>query len=404
MTDPVETSHQQRGTSSPAFCKRVLFVDQTAQLGGAELCLRDLLLARKANDRVVLLQHGPFEELLSGAGVDVVVKTLGGHGQEIRKESGLLSKLGASADVYRTSRAVARVANDMDVIYANTPKALVIAALASWLSRKPLIYHLHDILSIEHFSRSNLRLLVTLCNWSASRVIANSEASKVAFMNAGGRTPVSVCYNGFDPTPFDQWYRDRERHRSRLRTTLNLKDEPVVAVFGRFAPWKGQHVAIEAMRDLPGTHLLLIGDALFGEQEYKQQIEEMVCREGFSDRIHCLGFRNDVGPWMQAVDVVVHCSTAAEPFGRVIVEAMLSRRPVVASRAGGALEILEDGKTGLLASPGDSRELARCIRKLLAENADVSSQVDSAYRVACGRFGLQAISEQINWVIAESVR
>ncbi len=56
---------------------------------------------------------------------------------------------------------------------------------------------------------------------------------------------------------------------------------------------------------------------------------------------------------MKAVDIVVHTSIAPEPFGRVIVEGMLARKPVIATRAGGALETIDEGVTGLLVAPGD---------------------------------------------------
>ena len=233
---------------------------------------------------------------------------------------------------------------------------------ARWtgLAGKPLVYHLHDILSLEHFSRSNLWLLVGLANRRAGQVIANSEASRTAFLAAGGKTPVSVCYNGFDCQPFDAWHANRLENRRQHRSPWQLADQPVVGVFGRFAPWKGQHVAIDAIRALPGVHLLLVGDALFGEEEYKRKLLAMAEAPELAGRIHFLGFRDDVGELMQAVDVVAHCSTAPEPFGRVIVEAMLSRRPIVASRAGGAMEIVEHCVSGLLAEPGVRSHDAGC--------------------------------------------
>ena len=63
---------------------------------------------------------------------------------------------------------------------------------------------------------------------------------------------------------------------------------------------------------------------------------------------------------MKAVDIVVHTSIAPEPFGRVIVEGMLARKPVIATRAGGALEIIDEGVTGLLVTPAGTPDSVTC--------------------------------------------
>ncbi len=378
---------------------RILFVDQTAQLGGAELCLKDLVLARRAQDRVFLFQDGPLATILRSENVDVVTQAMGGGAEGIRKESGLWKKLAAPKAVFQLSRAVAKSATDTDVLYANTPKALVVAAIASWMSRRPLIYHLHDILSREHFSRSNLWLLVWLSNRTAAHVIANSESTKQAYVAAGGRAPTTVVYNGFDAGEFERYFADRLQARELRREQQLNESDIVIGVFGRFAPWKGQHVAIEAIKELENVHLWLVGEALFGEQDYQCELERAASEVSVAGRVHFLGFRSDVGPLMQATDIVVHCSTAPEPFGRVIVEAMLSRRPLVASCAGGAAEIIDDGRTGLLAEPGNAAHLTNRLREILADPTANAERVTQAFSTASKRFELQAIVAEIENIV-----
>ena len=79
--------------------------------------------------------------------------------------------------------------------------------------------------------------------------------------------------------------------------------------------------------------LLLVGDALFGEYEYLEQLHHQVKRLGLGDRVHFLGFRSDIPQLMSLCDLIAHTSTAPEPFGRVIVEGMLCGKPVVAAAA-----------------------------------------------------------------------
>jgi glycosyltransferase involved in cell wall biosynthesis len=88
-----------------------------------------------------------------------------------------------------------------------------------------------------------------------------------------------------------------------------------------------------------------------------------------TDRVRLLGFRDDVRSIMAAGDVFV-LPAKAEPFGLVLVEAMALGKPVIATRAGGPLDIVVPGATGLLVEPGSSAELAEAILALLADAAE----------------------------------
>ena len=144
--------------------------------------------------------------------------------------------------------------------------------------------------------------------------------------------------------------------QSALRAQLGLPTGRLIGIFGRLTRWKGQHIALEALRSLPGVHLVIVGEALFTEDDraYREELQRTAEEPGLQGRVHFLGFRSDVTALLQAMDVVVHCSVAAEPFGRVIVESMLAGTPVVATRGGGVDEIITDGQDGFLVPPGRS--------------------------------------------------
>jgi glycosyltransferase involved in cell wall biosynthesis len=252
-----------------------------------------------------------------------------------------------------------------EVVFANSQKALVVSALSSWVAQRPLIWNLHDILTADHFSALNRKVAVALANRFARRVIVNSEATLRAFHEAGGAVEKgTVVYNGIDIAPFDSV---RAEEVKALRRELGVGEVPVVGVFSRLAPWKGQHVLIEALPQLPGVHALFVGSALFGEDAYEDELHRLVEGMGVSDRAHFLGFRREVPLLMACCDVVAHTSIAPEPFGRVIIEAMAAGRPVVATQAGGALEIITDRETGRLVAPGDPTALATAVQAVLCE-------------------------------------
>ena len=191
----------------------------------------------------------------------------------------------------------------------------------------------------------------TLANRTVVRVIANSRATAAAFVESGGKSKlVRVVYNGIDPAPFEL---TTPAELEALEKELGLAEASIVGVFSRLAPWKGQHVLLDALPHLPAVHALLVGDALFGERTYAESLRVRARSLGVADRVHFLGFRKDVPRLMRLSDVVVHTSTAPEPFGRMIVEGMMADKPVVASRAGGATEIIEDKVNGYLVPPGN---------------------------------------------------
>ena len=260
---------------------------------------------------------------------------------------------------------VARHAKAHRLIYANSQKAFVVSAAAGLLARRPVVWHLRDILAPPHFSGTNVRAAVTLANLRAARVIANSRATAAAFTAAGGHESlVRIVHNGIDPAPFDAV---TPAAVATTRAALGIPAGAfVVSLFGRFHPWKGQQVLLDALNALPNVHALFVGAPLFGEEAFASALQAQAAKTGVADRAHFPGFRADIPELMRASDAIVHASVYPEPFGRVIVEGMLAERPVIATRAGGVTEILDD-ESGVLVPPNDADAMAAAIQSLAAD-------------------------------------
>jgi glycosyltransferase involved in cell wall biosynthesis len=369
---------------------KILFLDQSAQPGGAELCLLDIVQPYRDRCMVGLFGDGVFRTMLEEQQIPVQVLTT----QEIavRKQSGWLAGLTSLRVLLPLIATVVRWSLHYDLVYANTQKAFVVGAIASFFARRPLIYHLHDILSPHHFSWMNRQVLVFLANHCASQVIANSNASRDAFVEMGGRSQlVTVIYNGFEP----QRYQRVEPEATMLKRQLGLGDRFLVGHFSRLAPWKGQHILIEALTHDPEADAIFVGDALFGEQEYVQQLQAQVRELGLQERVHFLGFRDDVAALMQSCNLVAHTSTAPEPFGRVIVEAMLCGKPVVASGTGGVVELIKSGVTGWLVPPNQPQRLATAIATCRTQPESTNIIAEQGKQHAIQKFHLNQVHQQI---------
>ena len=370
---------------------KVLFVDQSGKLGGAELSLVDVASAFGSDSSVALFEKGPFLSRLEAAGIDV--QLLKNRSIESRKDQGILQGLKTMMQALPLIQELTNLAKGYDVIYANTQKAFIFGALAGLIAKRPVVYHLRDILSSDHFSQINIKVAVFMANHLSQIVIANSHATAQAFIQSGGKPDlVKVIYNGFDP----EMYQSSPADRARLRQELHLEDKFVIGQFSRLSPWKGQHVLLDALAQCPESVIgVFVGAALFGEDDYAEKIKQQVADLGLSNRVHFLGFRSDIPQLMGACDVVAHTSTAPEPFGRVIIEGMLCGKPVIAANAGGATELVTHRETGWMVEPGDSQQLAKTVIECF-ENQELRELIAcNAHTHACQNFHVDRLKEEI---------
>jgi glycosyltransferase involved in cell wall biosynthesis len=379
--------------------RSVLFVDHAGVLGGAELYLLDVARYYKDSATVVLFEDGPFRKRLEDARIPVHVVPAANEFLSAQKTSGMGDAVRALPGFLSLVRRIVSYARVHDIVFANSQKALVAAAPAAWWARRPFVWNLHDILTADHFSAVNRQLAVRCANMFATHVIANSEATRQAFVRSGGRREnTSVVYNGLDPEGFTSPPNDVLQE---LRQALDLPfNAPLIGIFSRLAPWKGQHVLLEALPTIEDAHVLLVGDALFdGDTDYANTLQAKARQLDISERVHFLGFRDDIPALMHLVDVVAHTSVAPEPFGRVIVEGMLAGTPVIATRAGGAREIIDSGVNGFLVEPGNPDALAETVSHLLASPQHAGAMAAAARRDAESRFSQTAMWEEIDAVL-----
>jgi glycosyltransferase involved in cell wall biosynthesis len=380
--------------------RRVLYTTHAGEPGGAEFKMLDLCETLRQPCEVLLFEHGTLEEMLTRAGIPYTVHPMEGATRAVRREGGLGAMLRGIPGAFAMARAMARRARDFDVVVCFSQKSFVAAALAKPFMRRPVCWFMNDILSPEHFNPWLVRLLVALSRRTADYVILNSQASLDAWLAAGGRSSrVGIVHPIIREEIVTAQSGDAEKV-AFYRNAFTQAGRPLIGMFGRISVWKGQDVFLRAIARLPDVNAVIAGGALFGEEAYGQRMRALARELGIADRVTFAGHVQEVAALMAACDVVAHCSTCPEPFGRVIVESMLAGTPVIASDAGGAREIVSNGITGQLTPMRDVDALAAAIRRCLLDPAWARALADRARGHARQRFSASAASSRFTEILA----
>lgn len=363
-------------------CPRVLVVDHTAELGGAELALVRLIDATRsdADVRVLLFAEGPLVGLLRERGVGVDVLTLdpavGGIDRHSagRIGSGVLQRAGRIAAFEVALWCCLRRLRP-DVVHTTSLKADLLATGPAILAGRRPVWYVHDRIAGDYLPGPLVRL-VRAVSRSAAIVIANSQATAGTLP---GR-PV-IAYPGFAP----------EQGIDPATVTPARDGPPVVTIVGRIGPTKGQlefvRAAARVLAVHPDARFRIVGAPVFDADEYDAEVRAEAARLGIADRVTFVGHVADTRAELDAATCVVHASGVPEPFGQVVVEAMARGVPVVATAAGGVPEILDtDEPLGSLVPPRDEAALAEAIGRVLADPVAAFDRADRARRSAYERF------------------
>ena len=376
---------------------RVAYIDHCALLSGGELALARMLPALAVDAHVVLAEDGPLVQLLEEIGIETTVLLMRQRTRSLSR-----SRVVPGVDVVRGVMDTARYVwslrrwlkvRDFDVVHTNSLKAAVYGGIAGRLAGIPVVWHVRDRIADDYLPRPAVRLVRLLSLRLPSSVIANSRATSATLPRP--RRALSEVLVLADATNMHD-----DQTRERVHVVYNAAefsqvakrpsvehDELVVGIVGRLAPWKGQDVFLRAFAEAfpTGGRAILVGSAMFGEQEYERMLHELAHTLGIEARVEFVGFRDDVPAELRKLDVFVHASVIPEPFGQVIIEAMAAGLPVIASGAGGPLEIITEGVDGMFHKPGDAADLASVLQRL-AKDADLRRRLGQAAYASVERF------------------
>ncbi len=318
-----------------------------------------------------------------------------------------LKAAGADVTCFRAGTSVAialsagRVAahlrsHGVHVLHCHLPVAGVVGRVAGRLAGVPVVYTEHSVMEV--YRRLPRRLNLLTWKWQ-DRVIAVSQGvadSIRAWVDTD--VPVDVILNGVDTGRF----RRNRPEGDRIRASLGIpSDAPVIGTVAGFREVKRLQDWLEAARLLqerhPDAHFVLVGDG-----PLREHITQLVATLGLGATVHLSGLRDDVRPYLAAMDVYM-ISSQVEGLPIALLEAMAMECAVVATAVGGIPEVVGAGDCGMLVEPGRPDLLAAAASSLLASRAGLRSRGQSARHIVESRFSLGQMVRRVEATYTEVV-
>jgi glycosyltransferase involved in cell wall biosynthesis len=273
----------------------------------------------------------------------------------------------------------------IDIIHAHTRVTQVMASIISGLSGIPFVSTCHGFFRADRISRR------VFPAWGRG-VIAISGPVREHLVNDFKLSPerVVIVRNGIDAELYSQDMSEDEKKRTL--NDLGAAGHPVIGTVGRLSPVKGHEFLIRAFGEVrsefPEARLIIVGEGSYGDILRKEAE-----RSGQSDSVVFVKTMPDIKAVLKLLDVYVFPSIQ-EGLGFSLLEAMASGLPCVATDTGGIRDVIDDGNEGVLVSPGDEKELARAIIRVVKDRQLGSKLAENGRNKVRNGFSLDIMAEQ----------
>lgn len=202
------------------------------------------------------------------------------------------------------------------------------------------------------------------------------------------RTPASTVPN---PVAMTKTALQREPAKAHIALELGLAPHTTIIGFvGRLVQWKRPDVFVAAAASFARRTLghesafVMVGN---DQDAMVPELREQARRMGIDDRLFFTGFRHPIEDWIAGMDLLL-ATSEREPFGRTLIEGMAVGTPVVAARAGGHLDVIEHGRTGLLVPPNEPEAFASAAHRILEDTELAAKLIEEARKRAFDRYSV----------------
>jgi FkbM family methyltransferase len=379
----------------------VCFFSHSSQLGGAERSLlelaTELIRDRGVVCSVILPNDGPLKSKLEKVGASTLIVDYAWWCESsLPPDEEIENRLTNSFEslLGQTEQRLHKI--NPDIIVTNT---IVIpwGALAASFLGKPHVWFVREFGRLDHEFKFFLpfqRILKTIGN-SSNLILTNSNAVKEALFGdtSKNKTNIITIY------PYVEIPSDAFCHGGIDCFTRTSATKLIMC--GIISESKGQADAISAVRELiqrkKDVELTIVGG---GTSAYLKQLTETIKDENLEAHVKFAGFMENPYPALSQADIVLVCSRN-EAFGRITLEAMLLKKPVIGTNSGGTPELIREGFNGLLYEPGNDVQLADKIEYLMEHRKKAKELGENAYKFAKENFTKEKYGGKVHELLTD---
>ena len=353
----------------------ILYLIQSQKLGGAEIST--LLLVKNLN-RAKYMPYvlAPGNSIVENEFNKLDVKTISFNLPQV-KTYNFVKLIINSFTLLKHCIEIRKIIKryKIDIVHSvSNKRSAVYSILSAKISKVPVVWTIRVLDRVKIIDSILLKL--------SDKVIAISEAVKKRYVDESTniKGKITRIYNAVDLKEFDEGKCDNKV----LREKWDVEDNDfVVAIASRVIPIKGHITFIKAaalvLNKYPEMKFVVIGDTnYFNDSSYYQSLLELSCFLNIESEIKFVGQENNIPLMMSNIDILVLCCPD-EPFGRVVIEAMAMKKPVIAPNTAGPSEIVIDGQTGYLIMPENPEKLADAIIKVY-QSPNIRKKMGAASR------------------------
>lgn len=262
---------------------------------------------------------------------------------------------------------------DFDHLYINTMSLFAFALLGKLAGYKNIIIHSHEIISHHGFLPRLMNIVALACS---TKIICVSDAVKkdlIGSTRGRFKNKLMVVHNGV-ADPGSKGKPKKQSGDSKIKFLL----------VGRIMPEKGQWFILESLpllkkEILENLSFTFIGGSAPNREHLIDDLKSKILGNGLSDIIEIIEFTTDLNDIYPNFDVCVIPSIMPDPFPTTVLEAMSHGKPVIVTNHGGAAEIVENGVSGILVTPGDSTQLSGAIEMYVTAPELINTHGQNGY-------------------------
>lgn len=365
---------------------KILFVSNDSSLLGSSKSMINLVkeLKKKNNDVYVIIpEKGAIEEELIKLNINYKIFRYYSWIKPIGEKKYLkyiiktiltfISSVNISSWVKK---------NKIEIIHSNN-SATYVGSLISRLTNKKHVWHIRELMQEDHnLDFFNKKFTYKMLNKS-DYLIYISKAVKDKYDKLLTNKNSKLVYNGI---PVDKFLNAKipEFNENKIK----------LLIAGNICKTKGQEEAIKAIEYLKNKGINNLELQIAGDGVMKEQLEKYVIENKLEDNVKFLGFRRDLDEIRKQINIYLMCSQN-EAFGRVTIEAMMSKNLVIGANTGGTVELVTDKTNGFLYNQGDYKDLANKIEYVITHWCECEKIIEKAYVDALNNYSIQRCANEV---------